>query len=186
VSQPPSHAIDSLPLPFVILCISVLLASVLNFLALRRRTDSTIEQNPTAKRTLDKTAPAAAPIPVGVESLDSGMPIESGVAMTLPDGRTVTVCRVEALAAAYKSYTKDQFNRKFAGKWVKMSGEINDIHSDGDVWLKASEGILLQLQFGKGWSEPLAALSRAATVTFRGKIWGASIGYITIMECELL
>jgi len=182
VSQPPSHAIDSLPLPFVILCVSVLMASFLNFLALRRKPDSPMEENRIVKRALDKV-PVGDPVPVA----PSDVPLGFGGMMTLPDGRSVISCTMEELATEYRNYTKDQFNRRLAGRWVKVSGEIRDIHSDGDVWLKWVQGVATKLEFGQGWSESLSTLRRGGTVTFRGKIAEASVGeYIIIGKCELL
>jgi hypothetical protein len=112
--------------------------------------------------------------------------------VTLPDGRTISTCRLEDLIAIYKENTTDQANRLLVGKWIKFSGEVHDNQGDGSVYIVHSgifgmpSPVLVWLQFGKGWEEPLSTLRRGSSITARGQIVRVSSAVIRLERCELL
>lgn len=169
VSQVPIQAPANLPL--VILCIAFFSASVLNVIALRKKSSASIEHKPAGGST-----PAEALIP---------QPSFGGAQTVLPDGRTIISCSLEDLKAVYDNNTKDNFNRLLGGKWLKLSGNIKDNHGNGRVYLKQNFPSVV-LQFEKGWEEQLSALPLGSSVTIRGKMLGADSLSIQLEECELL
>jgi hypothetical protein len=170
VSQVPAQTLDNIPL--VILCIAFFSASVLNVIALRKKTGASIGEN---------VESAARPTPIGVLSSQQRF---GGAQTVLPDGRTIISCSLKDLKAAYDDNTREQFNRLLGGKWLKFSGSIRDNYgrqlrleqSFPQVWL----------QFGEGWEEQLSALPRGSSVTIRGQMLGADSISIQLKECELL
>jgi hypothetical protein len=109
-----------------------------------------------------------------------------GAQMVLPDGRTIISCSPEDLQSAFRTNTKDQFNRLLSGKWIKISGKIEDNLGNGTVIIITEGSPNIFLHFGRAWEDQLSVLSRGLSVTIRGKIAPAQIGYISLIECELL
>lgn len=182
VNQVPVHAPVNTPL--VVLCISVFCASVLNFIALRRKLEIRPSVAPEQPAPVSVENTAVADQPASVDT----MPLQFGTQTVLPDGRVITSCTLEDLITAFKQKTNYQFNKAFRGKWVKISGQIDDSHGDGRVYLKTPTGspTLTRLRFGKGWEGALSELSRGATITIRGKFGESDSSALRLDECELL
>lgn len=181
VNQVPVHA--PVDMRLAVLCVVVFCASVLNFIALRRKPETIPSATPPEKPTSHSSDNQTAVVPTA----EDFAPSQFGSAQTvLPDGRVIISCVPEDIAAAYKTKTTDQFNRALGGKWVKMSGQIADNHGSGVVYLEFSRYPSMRLRFEKGWAESLAELSRGASVTVRGKIAGVNGMTVMFDECELL
>jgi hypothetical protein len=171
VSQVPAQTLDNIPL--VILCIAVFSASVLNAVALRKKSGVSIGEN---------LESAATPTPIGVLSSQQRF---GGAQTVLPDGRTIISCSLKDLIAAYNDNTQEQFNRLLGGKWLKLSGSIRDNYGNGQLRLEQGFPHVV-LQFGEGWEEQLSALPRGSSVTIRGQMLGSDSISIQLKECELL
>jgi hypothetical protein len=104
---------------------------------------------------------------------------------THPDGRTIINCTPEDLQAFYRASTIDQTTRLLTGKWLKMSGKVDNVHGDARVYLEHHSPMIV-LRFAKGWEEQLSMLRRGSSVTFRGKIKGVDSLSIDLEECELV
>jgi hypothetical protein len=129
---------------------------------------------------------APSPNPVGnVPPPSTPPPSGFDAQTTLPDGRVINSCSLEYLARTHRENTLDQFNRLLGGKWIKISGKIDDNHGNGLVYLMHSSP-LIRLQFAKGWEQQLSLLGRGSTVIVRGKVSAASGAAIVLGECELL
>jgi hypothetical protein len=130
--------------------------------------------------------------PKGTESKVIPMAETSfGAAVThLPDGREIISCDLGQLGKIHRTNTLDQANRILRGKWVRMSGEIDNNHGDGEILLNYSSplrlGPLIYLQFTEGWTEQLSMLSRGSKVTIRGCISVVDVTVIKLTDCELL
>jgi hypothetical protein len=66
--------------------------------------------------------PQPSPSPIALP-LDILPPPSFETRMKLPDGRTIITTSPEDLQSAFRSNTRDQFNRLLGGKWVKLSGK---------------------------------------------------------------
>lgn len=186
VSQVPIHVWDNLPL--MILCVSVLVAAVLNVIVLRRKSGASLNvvgqrrARTAALEGLVHREPDSAQSP---SIISSPQPAPFGVPTVLPDGRIVISCSHEDLQAAFRDHTMDLIHRVLDGKWIKISGNIKEIYSDGLVFLAHGFPIVL-LRFGKGWQEQLSDLRRGSSVTIRGKMMDVDPQGIRLGECELL
>jgi hypothetical protein len=108
------------------------------------------------------------------------------IQMVLPDGRAIINSTPEDLRAAFHNSTVDQFNRLLGGKWIKLSGKIQDNLGNGTVMLLAPSPPSIFLDFGKAWEDQLSTLPRGSSVTIRGKMGPARPSWIILVECELL
>jgi hypothetical protein len=134
-------------------------------------------------------APALSESPTAVPLREPSVILTSnlGTQMVLLDGRVVISCSFKALDKVFRANTVDQFDRAFVGKWIKLSGEVDDNLGHGEVLLDhIPGGPIVDLQFEKGWEEQLSHLARGSTITIRGKIAQVGIGAIWVSGCELL
>jgi hypothetical protein len=113
-----------------------------------------------------------------------------GVQTTLPDGRVVISCTINEIQAAFDTYTVAQINRAVVGKWIKLSGTIQNVNAASNigVWvtLQSNVSISIFFIFENSWFEQLHALPRGRSVTIRGEARKAESTTLQVAKCELL
>jgi hypothetical protein len=110
---------------------------------------------------------------------------------TLPDGRTVISCTPQDIDHIYRTQTLAQINRGLDGKWLKLSGTVDNIArtSNLGVWVYLKTGLYkktIVFRFENIWAEQLNALTIGADITVRGKMREADLTTFTLEKCELL
>ena len=108
----------------------------------------------------------------------------------LPDGRSISSCSLENLIAIHKANTTDGASRLLVNRWIKFSGVVDDVDTDGYVSLAPLDRLkplpIIVLKFAKGWEQQLSALQRGSNVTVRGQVVRTRDNHIRFENCELL
>jgi hypothetical protein len=99
------------------------------------------------------------------------------------------------LTGLYKGYTKiqaDKLAESFVGKWMKLSGPLNDVtNSSGDyvVYLENHlfpSGSAVAMRFDKSWKDRLSVLKVGDTIGVLGQIKDIDRVIVFLEKCELL
>lgn len=142
---------------------------------------------PSPSTALDVPASLPRPetVPTTIPEVAPSAPL-FGTQTTLPD-RVVVSCTIEELQDAYRTQTLIQITARLHGKWIKLSGKVDDISK---TWLHVARPIrdspLITCRFENKWAAQLERLTKDQTVEIRGKFLEASHTTFTLEECELL
>jgi hypothetical protein len=102
----------------------------------------------------------------------------------------------EHLVGLYREHTSvqaDSLASPFIGKWIRISGPLNDAQSFkyfvqvtfGDRTLVADKSHVYAYFDHKPWADRLAMLRRGDTVTLIGRIKSVDAGSLHVEHCEL-